>query len=99
MGLELIRKAVALEPEPELRAQLRDEAVKFLVLRDVETRPELATGRAHGLVFGRSGHRLAVLSEDDEELAFWNVERQPAAGDVVAPRPARAPRLALPSRP
>jgi len=77
VGLELIRKAVALEPEPqpELRPQLRDEAVKFLVLRDVETRPELATLRASGLVFGRSGHRLAVLSEDDEELAFWNVAR------------------------
>jgi serine/threonine protein kinase/WD40 repeat protein len=77
-GLELIRKAVApeLEPEPELRAQLRDVAVKFLVLRDVETRPELATPRAHGLVFGRNGSRLAVLSEDDDELAFWNVERR-----------------------
>src|SRR4029077_4271116 len=76
-GLELIRKAVALEPEPqpELRPQLRDEAVKFLVLRDVETRPELSTSRASGLVFGRSGQRLAVLSEDDEELAFWNVAR------------------------
>jgi len=75
-GLELISKAVALEPEPELRRQLRDEAVTFLVLRDVETGPELATGRAHGLVFGPSGRRLAVLSEDDEDLAFWHVERR-----------------------
>jgi serine/threonine protein kinase/WD40 repeat protein len=76
-GLALIRKAVApeLEPEAELRAQLRDLAVKFLVLRDVETRPELAIPRAHALVFGRNGNRLAVLSEADEELAFWNVDR------------------------
>ncbi len=65
---------MALEPEPELRPQLRDEAVKFLVLRDVETRPELAASRASGLVFGRGGHRLGLLSDDNEELAFWNVE-------------------------
>jgi eukaryotic-like serine/threonine-protein kinase len=73
VGLEFIRKAVALEPEPELRPQLRDEAVKFLVLPDVETRPELASSRASSLVFGRAGHRLGVISEDNEELAFWNV--------------------------
>ncbi len=73
VGLDFIRKAVALEPEPELRPQLRDEAVKFLVLRDVETRPELAASRASSLVFGRSGQRLGILSDDHEELAFWNV--------------------------
>ena len=32
--------------------------------------------RHHGLVFGPTGHRLAVLSEDDEELSFWDVERR-----------------------
>ncbi len=74
VGLDFIRKAVALEPEPELRPQLRDEAVKFLVLRDVETRPELAASRASSLVFGRNGQRLGILSDDHEELAFWNVE-------------------------
>jgi serine/threonine protein kinase/WD40 repeat protein len=74
VGLDFIRKAVALEPEPELRPQLRDEAVKFLVLRDVETRPELAASRASSLVFGRNGQRLGILSDDNEELAFWNVE-------------------------
>ncbi len=74
VGLEFIRKAVALEPEPELRSQLRDEAVKFLVLRDVETRPEPAVTRASGLIFGRDGHRLGILSEDNEELTFWNVD-------------------------
>ena len=62
------------EPEPELRPQLRDEAVKFLVLRDVETRPEPAVTRASGLIFGRDGHRLGILSDDNEELTFWNVE-------------------------
>ena len=67
-------QAVALKPEePELRAQLRDVAVKFLVLRDVETGPELPTGRARGLVFGPNANRLAILSEDDEELALWDI--------------------------
>ncbi len=62
-GLELIGEAVALEPEAELRTKLRDWAVRFLVFREVEARvPELETGRAHGLVFGPSGQRLAVLS-------------------------------------
>jgi serine/threonine protein kinase/WD40 repeat protein len=76
-GLALIGEATELELEPELRAKLRDEAVKFLVLREVEAhQPELATGPARGLVFGPTSHRLAVLSEDDEELAFWDVKRR-----------------------
>ena len=76
-GLDLIRETVALGPEAELRPKLRDEAVKFLVLREVLAQePELPTGRAHGLVFGPRGRRLAVLSEDDEELSFWDVERR-----------------------
>ncbi len=74
VGLDFIRKAVALEPEPELRPLLRDEAVKFLVLRDVETRPELAVSRASSLVFGRSGQRLGIVSDDNEELGLWNAE-------------------------
>ena len=73
----MIRQTVALEPEAGLRPKLRDEAVKFLVLREVLAHePELPTGRAHGLVFGPRGRRLAVLSEDDEELSFWDVERR-----------------------
>jgi len=76
-GLKLIQEVVALDPEPGLRPKLRDKAVEFLVLREVETHePELDTGRAHGLVFGPSGHRLAVLSDDDEELAFWDVDHR-----------------------
>ncbi len=36
-GWSCIRETVELDPEPELRPKLRDEAVKFLVLREVET--------------------------------------------------------------
>jgi eukaryotic-like serine/threonine-protein kinase len=76
-GLDAIRETVSLDPDAELRGKLRDEAVKFLVLREVEAQsPELATGRARGLVFGPTGHRLAVLSEDDDELTFWDVAHQ-----------------------
>ncbi len=76
-GLGAIRDTVALNPEPQLRPKLRDEAVKFLVLREVEAHePELPTGRARGLVFGPNGHRLAVLSEGDDEIVFWDVARR-----------------------
>ncbi len=73
-GTNLIRKAVELGPESGLRDQLRDLAVNFLVLRDVETKPELDTGRAHCLVFGPDSQRLAVLSENDDELTLWRIE-------------------------
>jgi WD40 repeat protein len=76
-GLGLIEEAVSLQPEAELRPKLRDEAVKFLVLREVEDhKPELPTGRTHGLVFGPTGHRLVVISEDEDELSFWDVGRR-----------------------
>jgi eukaryotic-like serine/threonine-protein kinase len=75
-GLELIKKAVALEPEAGTRAKLRDEAVEFLVLRLVEPRPGLATGRTQGTVFGPNGARMAVLSEDGEQLDLWDIEHR-----------------------
>jgi WD40 repeat protein len=76
-GLDLIEQAVAQGPDSKLLPKLRDEAVKFLVLREVQPlAPELPTGRSRGLVFGPTGHRLAVLSEDDEELSFWDVGRR-----------------------
>lgn len=44
------------------------------MLREIEAnKPELLTGRAHGLVFTPTGHRLALLTEDEDELALWNV--------------------------
>ena len=74
-GLALIREIV--DPEPAQRSKLRDLAMKFLVLREVEAHhPELPTGRSHGLAFGPNARRLAVLSDDNEELALWDVERR-----------------------
>ena len=73
-GKNLIRQAVELGPESTLRDRLRDLAVSFLVLRDVETGPELATGRAHSLAFGPDSKRLAVLSENDDDLSLWRIQ-------------------------
>jgi serine/threonine protein kinase/WD40 repeat protein len=74
-GLELIGKAVNLGLPPEELPEFRDEAVKFLVLRDVTThRPGLATGNGNSLVFGPQGHRLWFLSERGENLSLWDIE-------------------------
>ncbi len=76
-GLERIKEAASLDSEVDHRTELRDWAVKFLVLREIETgKPELATGRSHGLIFTPAGHRLAVLSEAEDELAFWDLEHR-----------------------
>ena len=76
-GLDLISETVGLDPDAEQRFKLRDLAMKFQVLRQVEAHDsELATGRAHGLAFGPRGNRLAVLSEDQEELAIWDVGKR-----------------------
>lgn len=72
-GLRLLKEASALGPDAELRAKLRDEATEFLILRDVEARPEFATGRTRAIVFSPDGTRMASLSEDDK-LTFWDVE-------------------------
>jgi len=68
-----------MKPEPELRAQLRDEAVEFLAMRDVEARPGLATGpgQARALVFGPDGTRLVALTDSEDpdllSLSIWDV--------------------------
>lgn len=75
-GLELIREAAELDPEPELKAQLRDEASEFLVLRDVRRTLKLPTLQILDLAFDADSSRLAVLSQDGEELALWDVSQQ-----------------------
>jgi serine/threonine protein kinase len=75
-GLDLIRKAAALDPEPELKAQLRDEASEFLVLRDIKRTLKLPTLPILDLVFDAADSRLAVLSQDGEELALWDVSQR-----------------------
>ena len=80
-GLDLLQKvadpekAVALDQDRALTpAQLRDQAVEFLVLRDVQPRPEFKTGPTRGIEFGPGGTVLAALSDDGQEVSLWNVE-------------------------
>lgn len=74
-GLDALQQAVDLGIPAEDRGEFCDEAVKFLVMRDVESRPALATGSGSGLTFGPQGHRLWVLSRDGRDLSLWDVER------------------------
>ncbi len=79
-GLDLLQKiadpekAVPLDQDKALTpAELRDQAVEFLVLRDVQPRPEFSTGPTRGIEFGLGGTVLAALSADDQEVSLWNV--------------------------
>jgi serine/threonine protein kinase/WD40 repeat protein len=82
-GLDLLRKvadpekAVELDQDAALTpAQLRDQAVEFLILRDVEPQQEFPTGPTRGIEFGVGGGVLAALSSDGDEVTLWNVEHR-----------------------
>ncbi len=75
-GLNLVRRATALDPDEELTSKLRDEATALLAERDVERRPDLATGSARSLEYVADGTRLAVLGEDGRELRFWDAGKR-----------------------
>ena len=100
-GLDLIRQAVALAPDKSLTDDLRDEALDFLVLRAVEARPSIESGRVSGLALGPTGNRMAVLSSEGDQLDLWDLPRnrrvashslrEDGAGDWVGEPPAGAP--------
>ena len=73
-GLDLLQGASALKPDPATLARLRDQAVGFLALRDVEVRPSIAANAPHGLAFGPDGRRVAALRGDNTEVDIWGVE-------------------------
>ena len=74
-GLDLLREAAALGPDPVLRVKLRDQALAFLSMRDVEARPPIETPDKPqpGLIFAANGKRIAALS-DGGELGIWDVD-------------------------
>jgi len=72
-GLALLKQAAALNPEPTLKATLRDEAAEFLVLREIGPRAELPTGPSRDLVHNAETGHLTILSSDGEEVAIWDV--------------------------
>lgn len=89
-GLGLLSRAADMNPGQQLRTKLRDEAVQFLSIRDVEARPEFSTGPSMGLAFGSSRNRLATLSEDGGELRFWDVAKREIQGQPVSLKTRRA---------
>ena len=92
-GLGLIREAASLRHDPALLGRLRDEAVEFLILRDVEPRAPFATNRARSLAFSADGSTLTTLcsSEDGDYVSTWNVARRQKLNE----RPLNAPALGL----
>ena len=103
LGLDRLREAAALEPPPapEMAVRLRDEAIEFLALRDVEAGVELATGPTWGLAF-LDDQTLATLDADGDHLTAWNLDtaaprREVALRNGPADSGSRAPRL-RPSR-
>ncbi len=88
-GLNLLKMAATLDSDPGLQSKLRDEALEFLVLRDVEERLGFATEHARAITFGPGGERLAALSltdEGEEVVSLWDVEsRQPLETQRLRP--------------
>lgn len=99
LGLDLLmkvahpEKALDLDQDPALSpAQLRDQTVQFLVLRDVEARPEFPTGATRNIEFSQDGAVLAALAGDGDEVTLWDVEHRykretianPGGGDKPA---------------
>jgi WD40 repeat protein len=91
-GLALIKDAATRHPEPELRAKLRNEAIEFLAMRDVEERDPFPTGRTRGIVFGPDGSRLASVgdSPDGRTFRLWDVsQRKSLVEKPIRPSPNR----------
>ena len=104
-GLDLLQKvadpekAIALDQDQALTpAQLRDQAVEFLVLRDVQPRPEFKTGPTRGIEFGPGGTVLAALSEDGQEVRLWNVESRQRFETIALGDGPKQPPASVPSR-
>ena len=85
-GLDLLRKAADMKPGPATLIKLRDRAMAFLSMRDVEARPAIETpGRPqHGLIFGSNGHRIAALS-DKGELGIWDLDARELVDSTEQP--------------
>ena len=69
--------AAELEPDnerPNAASRLGRQVPR--AARNRAEQPGLATGRAHGLIFTPAGHQLAVLSEEEDELDFWDVQKR-----------------------
>jgi serine/threonine protein kinase/WD40 repeat protein len=76
-GFGLLARSAKLDPAPDRLADLRDEALRFVALRDVVPREAvLQTGRMRGLAVKETaaGPGLAVLAEDGRSVTIWDPE-------------------------
>jgi serine/threonine protein kinase/WD40 repeat protein len=64
-GLARLRESASLTADPELQARLREEAVAFLALLDLEPQPPIATGPTGGSVFVADAEALSLATLDD----------------------------------
>ena len=88
-GLSLLKRAAGIGPDasqtPELTQELRDKALEFLSLYEVErTGLVLSTGASLGLTYGPAGERLAVLS-DGGTLDLWGIDPRHEPERLAAP--------------
>jgi serine/threonine protein kinase/WD40 repeat protein len=91
-GLDLLTAAASSEGvEPSLKAELRDTAIEFLAMRDIQKRPNLSTERLSSLTFTTDGERLATLDEDGEKVRFLDLFRGTQQGKTIDAGPSSAP--------
>ncbi len=93
-GLKLIGESAALNPEPPMQTRLRNEAVEFLVMRDVEARPGFPTGRSRALAFVDEGSRLVALTQSaqgGESLSVWDVAGRNRVDELTLRAPSASP--------
>ena len=94
-GLALLRQAAEMTPGPGLGLKLRDQALSFLTMRDVEGQAPIPTPDRpqHGLIFSPDGKKIATLS-DAGELGIWDVQARELVDSTrlpVAPSRLRSP--------
>ena len=89
-GLGLLAVAARLGPDPAMRVRLRDQALAFLTIRDVQERPPIAANHPHGLAFGAAGQRVAALV-GETELNVWAVKDGARVDQARLPAVARRP--------
>jgi serine/threonine protein kinase/WD40 repeat protein len=95
-GFPRLKEAASLDPAPELKAKLRDEAVALFAVRDVEARPAIKTEPSRSVLFGLQGARLATLSEDGREFSLWDTSTLKRVNRQTLTPPAQGGEAAVP---
>ncbi len=81
--LNLVQEAVAYDPEPELKAKLRDEVVAALSLSDVHPELSLVEDRLAGFEMITGDDRAATVSGDRKSLIIWDITTGKKRSEVL----------------